>query len=424
LEALQNVQARLQQEIDSQNSLSTIVTAIAQFQSDVELTDREKYPVHGVLRLAIKFFNQLFSETIGKVTGTASASQCQLKDHHYEVLVDNAVDSAAVRGLAAAHHFTETHRVIQGTSQELIQITPIVGPGFNIVNLYAALPAGAIVTNLRGLGATIPQFQLSPADEARLDEQFRRELVANERQAAIFRLGEVYNVFTKCCYSLNDAVHALPAHPPGGMIACHYAPHPTPIAIEAGVDTDDADFKSSTSIGIDGGMIFVSKDQPVNLEHLFAHEMTHPLFLRHWQEGEEAIKPGFSWPVDHDLADTNCIMSYPAILRPNCHTHYGYTRYQPQFCGKCNLKLRGWNLGAAALPESSRTLTPVFPNVAGLAIGTHDIPDPAATLVELQNIATDLLGAPLAGPYGGKPALLRPDRAADRWGGHAVCPKP
>jgi hypothetical protein len=108
--------------------------------------------------------------------------------------------------------------------------------------------------------------------------------------------------------------------------------------------------------------------------HLFAHELGHCLFLKHWKNagGFEAL--------DHDHADENCQMSYAAEKETAGKivgegTHYAQGRYAPHFCGKCNLKLRGWNLRAKApdgkplLPATSDDskqaivyVDPVFPH--------------------------------------------------------------
>ena len=42
----------------------------------------------------------------------------------------------------------------------------------------------------------------------------------------------------------------------------------------------------------------------------------------------------------------------PVIARGNA-AHYRTGSYKPHFCGKCNLKLRGWDISAGVLPEDS-----------------------------------------------------------------------
>jgi hypothetical protein len=72
-----------------------------------------------------------------------------------------------------------------------------------------------------------------------------------------------------------------------------------------------------------------------------AHEVGHCLWLRHWENSNR------QFPNDHDGSDHSCIMSYP-ILR---HATYGPAVFDPHFCGKCNLKLRGWDV--KKLPANS-----------------------------------------------------------------------
>lgn len=59
------------------------------------------------------------------------------------------------------------------------------------------------------------------------------------------------------------------------------------------------------------------------------HEMGHVLYLRHHYTGGTAAAPNGGFPTNHDSQDL-CLMGYLA-LTTNDH------------CGKCILKLRGWN---------------------------------------------------------------------------------
>jgi hypothetical protein len=79
--------------------------------------------------------------------------------------------------------------------------------------------------------------------------------------------------------------------------------------------------------------------------HLYTHEIGHCQFLKHWKNAS-----GFE-AMDHDHADDNCHMSYSTEKHPEGTivgdgAHYALGRYAPHFCGKCNLKLRGWDLRA------------------------------------------------------------------------------
>lgn len=113
---------------------------------------------------------------------------------------------------------------------------------------------------------------------------------------------------------------------------------------------------------IGGGKIVINRGSygHYRASHLFTHELGHGLFLKHDKNAPDFVR------ADHDQSDDNCVMSY--IYDPdsppadNCdkvnHDHYHPGRFDPEFCGKCNLKLRGWNIRAKdgsidALPDRS-----------------------------------------------------------------------
>jgi hypothetical protein len=82
-------------------------------------------------------------------------------------------------------------------------------------------------------------------------------------------------------------------------------------------------------------------------KYLFAHEMAHCRYMQHWEA------PG-GQDQDHDQNDHNCIMSYAERIptRPNLHWSKGNLD-EPRFCGKCILKLRGWDVRAGGMPAQS-----------------------------------------------------------------------
>jgi hypothetical protein len=104
---------------------------------------------------------------------------------------------------------------------------------------------------------------------------------------------------------------------------------------------------------------------------LITHEMGHNRFLRHHTKGGDEMgatrrnELGLAaWhagtnpcanPTSHDTLDTHCSMSYPFALPINPEWNRTGTR-RATFCGKCLLKLRGWDValqGALALPARS-----------------------------------------------------------------------
>lgn len=76
--------------------------------------------------------------------------------------------------------------------------------------------------------------------------------------------------------------------------------------------------------------------------YLFAHEIGHCRFMTHH---ETQFAGGVSDnPLDHDTNDHNCAMSYPDGINSRAGLTWNTgDATQPRFCGKCILKLRGWN---------------------------------------------------------------------------------
>jgi len=86
-------------------------------------------------------------------------------------------------------------------------------------------------------------------------------------------------------------------------------------------------------------------------KYLFTHEISHCRYLQHW---EVPVLGGGGRAEEHDQNDHNCIMSYAEFIptRPNLE----WTKDspdEPRFCGKCVLKLRGWDVRDVALPAQS-----------------------------------------------------------------------
>ena len=84
---------------------------------------------------------------------------------------------------------------------------------------------------------------------------------------------------------------------------------------------------------------------------LICHELGHLMYLSHH---EVNIKTGLSsnWH-SHDLADHNCTMSYAFGIKSRPKLEWLVEDAdEPRFCGKCILKLRGWRVAFAGLPDS------------------------------------------------------------------------
>ncbi len=101
----------------------------------------------------------------------------------------------------------------------------------------------------------------------------------------------------------------------------------------------------SSSIGLEDSVILADQKDPDKVYYVVSHEMGHNLFLHHWEHA------GGMSPAEHDQSDHNCIMSYSSGT-----DFQAQGVYTPHFCGKCNLKLRGWDVEAAGIPKSTSAL--------------------------------------------------------------------
>lgn len=145
-------------------------------------------------------------------------------------------------------------------------------------------------------------------------------------------------------------------HPSGGLMALHYRQHDdVRAACEVGMGAIP-----TLSVGNADLVAIIDQAVPGAPAYIFAHEAGHCFWLRHHQNAPDSDK---SVP-DHDQYDHNCIMSYTRELPPSDQAHQTAALYSPHFCGKCNLKLRGWNilhadilaLDAPAVPDALKTL--------------------------------------------------------------------
>jgi hypothetical protein len=135
---------------------------------------------------------------------------------------------------------------------------------------------------------------------------------------------------------------------PVGFIIINFLTH-LPVSIQKAPPGDvtvvnPAHITWSFSIGKPDSTVFADQKDPDKVYYVVAHEMGHNFWLLHWENtGENNAK-------DHDKSDRNCVMSYSSSSGP-AHQKPGI--YTPHFCGKCNVKLRGWNIDAAGLPAKS-----------------------------------------------------------------------
>lgn len=127
---------------------------------------------------------------------------------------------------------------------------------------------------------------------------------------------------------------------PWGFIVVDFLLH-KPITIKQNPPEDNTVVATNwvgvgCSFGLPGAIVLISVDDSSKDYATVAHEMAHAFWLQHWENA-----PGKK-PLEHDKKDHNCMMSYISANPP--YPHQGYGVYTPHFCGKCNLKLRGWKV--------------------------------------------------------------------------------
>jgi LysM repeat protein len=134
---------------------------------------------------------------------------------------------------------------------------------------------------------------------------------------------------------------------PVGFVIVNFLTHKPATVLKnppADKSVDEASYITwSSSYGLPDSVIFADQKDPDKVYYVVAHEMGHNFWLHHFENA------GGSRPAEHDTNDHNCIMSYSGSAFP----HQAPGTFTPHFCGKCNLKLRGWDVDGGALPASS-----------------------------------------------------------------------
>jgi hypothetical protein len=137
---------------------------------------------------------------------------------------------------------------------------------------------------------------------------------------------------------------------PTGFVVVEFMTH-VPVDIQNAPPADTTVTKAnrqfvtwSFSIGLPDSQVFADQMDPDKVYYVVAHEMGHNFFLLHWENAGGVA-------ADHDTSDHNCSMSYSSSGGPFAHQRPG--KYTPHFCGKCILKLRGWDINAAGIPAHS-----------------------------------------------------------------------
>lgn len=147
---------------------------------------------------------------------------------------------------------------------------------------------------------------------------------ANTASAAGFLLGRI-------------ATRLRLGHPCGGVIFLEYklSDEVRNLIQDAGVGG-----VPTTSNGNADLMGIIDQAVDANKDYVFAHELGHCFWLSHHENASGGVIP-----AHHDQYDHDCMMSYPywGNGEPD-YPHHAPNAYDPPFCGKCNLKLRGWNI--------------------------------------------------------------------------------
>ncbi len=87
----------------------------------------------------------------------------------------------------------------------------------------------------------------------------------------------------------------------------------------------------SMSSSLAEGVVVIDRSSPMQTHTTIAHELGHALWLTHYRNTHD----GQPHLTDHDNGDLYCVMNYP--------TKNERPLIDPDFCGKCLMKLRGWN---------------------------------------------------------------------------------
>jgi hypothetical protein len=185
-----------------------------------------------------------------------------------------------------------------------------------------------------------------------------------------------------------------------GSVVIDFQSHePATIYNDRGAATESVaenNYRASTyAVGLHNGLVYLdivlNERLDMDFSYLLAHEIGHTVFLYHWENtdtntlsnaGDYENPVNFRVnPTHHDHNDSDCIMSYPldfhvfpdpppglvldgtpinnvwdyvAYVQAEGETHRRHhqlaVNYRPNFCGKCLLKLRGWNV--YTLPQS------------------------------------------------------------------------
>ncbi|MEZ4302732.1 MAG: hypothetical protein R3B70_47855 [Polyangiaceae bacterium] len=342
---------------------------LTQIERDARITnDTRRIPVHPVLRQALLFYTQTYDEI-----GSGAGNMYNRLAFDMEIRVQGTVppnDAIAAALQAGPHNATAVNRLAPANKE--ITFLRVSMPGrdaFDFDAFKAGQPLCHSVRFLRGAQAATPRFELPAGKEDEIDKRHRIRLAEHQRSVVVGALGNVCaSLFPQIIDAMEAATHAqLPAdmRAKSGIVMVQYSAHPGPIPVRTGSPVDRDSVTNSMGLGLDMGLCFIPDQLPLNKAHLVAHELSHCMFLRHWQQAYDLVLQDFSNAEDHDMADANCIMSYSAWQqsvnhggRAPCDTHFKVDRYSPGFCGKCGFRCAGGTSGPSTTRRRSSPRAP------------------------------------------------------------------
>lgn len=271
----------------------------------------------------------------------------------------------------ARHYENELKRICKSPrQQEPARLSPAVGKKApflgDIRGTSAPTRGGQPALSLEGLEKPPFHAALAHGFGARATVQFCREPSREERKIKTWGGGkDDARLKKKKEEKISELIKGLiTATRPLVLLHLHEILGPGAIVLEfePHAPVDEFTSKAQDNMMAGGGKIVINRAclGPYRSGHLFSHELAHALFLKHYKNAPDHVQ------ADHDQSDDNCVMSY--IRTPQEISgrvwgnagHYADGQYEPEFCGKCNLKLRGWNIRAKhedadALPARSRS---------------------------------------------------------------------
>jgi hypothetical protein len=298
-------------------------------------------------------------KTLDNMLGAKTGEIVIWRRHHISAVVNwaNPGRNVDFDGIAQTYEFANCELNTTHTSYNVEQLFDTDGKRNALLdqfgNTVQAWPRGDMVFNNRGL-YPLP-FRAQNRDESSADYK-----IYIYDQAIMIQ--QVFDVIAESVYNKVSVLR------PAGTIILRVDPF-APVRIRREINIrffrgiiesivnwipnyHQSDYLHATSAGLVKGVVLMNNVQTAadKDKYLFAHEMAHCRYLQHWEAG----LMGGGKPQDHDQNDHNCIMSYAEEITSRHGLSWSKTSLdEPRFCGKCILKLRGWDVRANGMPAQS-----------------------------------------------------------------------